>query len=240
MLSNADIAILHAVTLQRKFGQDLTPDDFLIMPREQIRPVRPQISENEIMMASAACSIQVWDAPGDGTYATGGAPIVATGFGNSTGTAQMAGMAIGTLAANAFSKSRARKNAVPRWMDFVPQGTLTVSTFGIYVEDATQGLLCWTWSMIQSVEWQAPSRIVLLLSAPEGSVYIALTSDWAELVYVTWIESAFPQHPQKFLYTTADWAERIRSDLGWDPWTSETVSAVAAPQSQPSNEGSQQ
>ncbi|HCS61035.1 MAG TPA: hypothetical protein DIW46_06520 [Microbacterium sp.] len=232
MLSNADVAVLHAVTLQKKFeGRSYVRSDLEVLPRQSMRPVRPLIANDEVMMASGGCAIHVWDAPGDGSYTASQTPVVGTGFGNSTGTAQMAGLAVGTIAVNMFSASRAHKDAQPRWMDFIPNGALTVSTHGLYIEDATQGLLTWGWNLIQSIEWGGPSRIVFRIATDDGSVQASLASDWAELAYITWIHAVFPDHPQKYLYTTADWAERVRTDLGWDPWTGQPVVAVG--QSEP-------
>lgn len=226
VLSNTDVAILQTLKFQKKLdsGVPLTPADFLLIPHQALRPIRPSMNPpSEKMMASGPCRLLVWGAPGDGSYTTTGVPMVMTGVANRQGTAMMAGAAAATIGMNLMSSSRARRDAQPRWIDNAHQGTLTVSTHGFYVEDYNSGLRQWNWDCIQSIEWQGTSTVDLMIQTQSWAGRVRLVSDWAELVLVTWIAAAFPQHPGKYTWPTQEWAERVRSSLRYDPFTEQPV-----------------
>lgn len=215
-LSNADIAVWQTYWLQRKLdsGESLDREDFRLVPRELLRPIRPMLAEGEWMVASGPCCMRTWEAPGDGTYTTTGVPTVLTGVANRQGTAMVAGAAAASIAMNALSKRKAKKDMQTRWMDFIPQGTMTVSTHGFYVEDYDHGLLRWSWDSLQSVEWRGPSTVELLISNESWTGRVLLQSDWAELLLVSWIHVAFPEHPGKYTWFTQDWVARVQQNMG--------------------------
>lgn len=220
-LSNADIAILQTLNFQKKLdsGAPIARREFLLVPPEVLRPIRPGFNpQDEKMMASGQCRMMTWRSPGDGSYNATGVPTVLTGFANRRGTAMMAGAAAASIGMNLASSKRAKRDAQPRWMDYIPQGMMTVSSFGFYIEDYEHGLMRWGWDVIQSAEWKAPSTVELIMSTPTWSGRVLLISDWAELLFVGWIHAAFPQHPGKHAWVTEDWANRIREVLGIEPF----------------------
>lgn len=220
-LSNADIAILQTLNFQKKLdsGAAIARHEFLLVPPQALRPIRPAFdAQAEKMMASGPCRMMTWRSPGDGSYNAAGVPTVLTGVANRRGVAMVAGAAAATIGMNLLSSNRARQDAQPRWMDYIPQGAMTVSSFGFYIEDYEHGLLRWGWNVIQSVEWKAPSTVELLISTPSWTGRVLLISDWAELLFVCWIQAAFPQHPGKHSWLTEDWANRVRQVLGIEPF----------------------
>lgn len=227
-LSNTDIAILQALRFQKKLdsGNPIAPGEFLLIPRYAMRPVRPSINpQSENMMASGTCRFMTWGAPGDGSYNASGMPVLFTGVANRQGTAMMAGAAATTIAMNLMSSRRAKADMAPRWMDTIPQGVITVSSSGFYIEDPVYGLTTWAWGGIQNMEWKAPSTIELLIPRQQGMDRVLLISDWAELIFIAWVHVAFPQHPGKYTWPTPDWADRVRASLRIDPYTDRTLQA---------------
>lgn len=124
---------------------------------------------------------------------------------------------------NMLGARRAKQDAQQRWMDFLPHGTAIVSTHGFYVESPEHGLLRWDWGQFSSVEWVGPSAVELLLETEEGSARLRFVSDWAELVFVSWVQVCHPQHPGKYTWFAPDWIERVRTLTGIDPFTEQPV-----------------
>lgn len=225
-LSNTDVAILSTLGLQKRLdsGQDLSPEDFQLVPRHMLRPIRPMFDPgSEQMVASGPCRMLVWDAPGDGTYNAAGAPLVFTGLANSTGIAYGVGAAAGTAAMNLMGARRARQDAQQRWMDLIPNGVTTVSTHGFYVESQEEGLVRWDWGQFSTAEWIAPSTVELILETEGTSIRLRLLSDWAELVFVSWVQVCHPQHPGKYTWFAPEWIEHVRNVTGIDPFTEQPV-----------------
>lgn len=196
-LSNAEIAQLQTYRFQRKLDArtGLRPQDWLLVPPQVLRPIRPMINpEREKMMASGPCRMMTWGAPGDGSYTTKGMDGDLDVRGRQ-GAAALAGAAAASLIMNAASARKAKKDAEPRWLDFIPQGTLTVGSHGFYVEERERGPIRWPWASLTAVEWTAPSAIEMSIGTQSWSGRVALMSDWAELVLVGWISAAYPQHP---------------------------------------------
>lgn len=230
-LSNGDIAILHTLGLQKKLdsGRQLSPDEMQLVPRHMMRPIRPSIDTgSEQMVASGPCRIIVWDAPGDGSYNSVGAPMLFTGTANSTGIAYGVGAAAGTMAVNLMGARKARQNAQQRWMDYIPQGTVTVSTHGFYAESQGHGLLTWGWGLFDSVEWIGPNAVEMLMQLEEGTVRLRVLSDWAELIFVSWVQVCHPQHPGKYTWFDPEWVERVRTVTGIDPFTDQPVDEITS------------
>ena len=220
-LSGADIATLHTLNFQKKLdsGRALAREEFQLVPPEALRPIRPSLNpQNEKMMASGPCRMMTWRSPGDGSYSTSGVPMVLTGVANRQGTAMVAGAAAASIGMNLIGSSRAKRDAQPRWMDFIPQGVMTVSSHGFYIEDYEHGLLSWGWDVIRSAEMKAPSTVELVMSTPSWSGRVLLVSDWAELLFIAWVDAAFPQHPGKYAWATAEWASRVREVLKIEPF----------------------
>lgn len=199
-LTNADIARLRTRDLQAEIeSTGGFSTDFGLMPPQLIEFVRPTFPQAEKMLASAPCEMAIWSSPGDGTYYSGdGVPVVATGFANRTGTALALGATAGNLAGHAWNKRKAEKMAQKRWMPFVPQGVLTVSNYGFYI-DHEDGQYGRAWQDLQKVEWIEPSKIEIRTSHGQDQARLQLVSDWAELIYILWIKVvAKGQHPRKF------------------------------------------
>lgn len=215
-LTNADIAQLQTYRFQRKLdaGGGLTPQDFLLVPPEVLRPIRPLINpKREKMMASGPCRMLIWRAPGDGTYTAMGETDHIDKR-DARGVGAVVGFTAANLVMNAAGARKARKDAQPRWMDFIPQGTLTVSSHGFYVEESGRAPIRWPWDRLTTVEWTAPSAIELGIDSGSWSGRVALMSDWAELLLVGWIAAAYPQHPGKYAWITPQWRSRVQAALG--------------------------
>lgn len=218
-LSNADVAVLRALQLQQRLDsqQVISPEEWVLVPRSALRPVRPHFDpRSEIMMASGPSTVFVWDAPGDGSFSPAATPVIATGFANAAGIGMAVGASLGTLGANMIGRHQAELNAQRRWMEF-SIGAITVSTHGVYLEDGTHGLLYWAWSTFDGMEWKSQSCVEALLTTDQGVAQIAINSDWAELVFVLWVQTCFPQHPQKYSWFTVGWLDRVRAALHYDP-----------------------
>jgi hypothetical protein len=230
-MSDSDVAILRALALQKKMdsGTQLTREDFRLVERHQLRPIRSTIdAESEWMVASGACRVLVWDSPGDGSFAPSSSPVVFTGLANRQGMNFAMGAVAGNLAANVLGSRKARRDAQPRWMEYIPYGVVTVSTHGFYVETQDEGLLVWGWGNFDTVEWIGPSAIEMLMHTDQGSVRMRLLSDWAELVFISWVQVCFQEHPGKYSWLTPDWAERVRSTTGIDPFTDRPAAELDA------------
>jgi hypothetical protein len=221
ILSNADIAVLETLRYSRKRDSNLLGEaDLLLVPPQILRTLRPSLDPGtETMMASGMATLQTWRAPGDGSYQVSHVPIALTGFANKTGVKFAAGVTAGSLAMNAFNKHRAQVDSQPRWMGEA-YGPLTVSTSGFYIEDQQGGrLLRWRWDSFESIEWKGQSNIDLLISDEGRNLRLHLNSDWAELILSNWIYICFPQHPGRYSWFQPDWVERVRANLGIDPFT---------------------
>lgn len=193
------------------------------MPREALRPVRPKLDDDELMMVSGDCRMFEWGSPGDGSYDTVRPPVVMTGVANKEGAQIIAGAVVGAIGMNLLNKKRAQKDATTRWMDYAA-GPITVSNHGFYVEES-EGTWCWDYNAIEMIEWRGLSTIELRLSHQNsaGGTYqqrLVVTSDWAELIFVLWIDSCYPQHPGRLTWLDRGWLDRVRAALGVDPLTS--------------------
>ncbi|MCH8562038.1 hypothetical protein LTI14_02215 [Nesterenkonia sp. YGD6] len=198
-MTNVDIARLRTRDLQTRF--DSSSDfsgDFNLMPSHLIEFVRPAIARGEKMVASAPCDMAIWDAPGDGTYYSSGVPVVATGFANRYGTNFMLGTVAGNLAGNAWNRRKAEALSQKRWMAYIPQGMLTISTCGFYI-DHEDGQFWRGWHDLDKVDWIEPSKVEIRTQGAQNQVRFQLISDWAELLYVLWVRTATGgHHPRKY------------------------------------------
>lgn len=84
--TNAQIARYQTNQFQQRLaGGQITQDaDYHLMPYKDIEFVRVR-TQGERLMASAPVMMDVWDAPGDGSYTASGVPIVGTGVANKAG-----------------------------------------------------------------------------------------------------------------------------------------------------------
>lgn len=112
-----------------------------------------------------------------------------------------------------MSKRRAKQDMRPRWL-IESSGALTVSTHGFYMEDNEHGIRRWKWNDLPQLEWKAQSAIEFLVGQTNNRV--RLESDWAELIFVSWIQLMFRDHPQRHAWFTRDWLDRVRA-AGYDP-----------------------
>ena len=207
--SNAAIARRITRDYQQKLesGAALGPEDHLLVPPEQLEYVQPSYDRNsEKLLASSPVRMSAWGAPGDGSYDASGVPIVATGMANRRGTQFAVGAAAGNLAVNAFNRSRAKKNAQPRWMPFIPQGVMTVSSHGFYISHS-EGLFGRNWWAVQDIKLRGPSTIDVVIHDQDLSGRYQIVADWAELIFVMWIIQAADQHPARHTWYKDEGAE---------------------------------
>lgn len=131
-------------------------------------------------------------AVGDGSYQT--STFFAGGFspvGVALGVATLGASAAG----NAARKSRARKAAQATWRPF-DAGQIYVSTHGFYLVPGN-GVLAFGHPSIVQADLGAPGVLLATISMDQGGQeQFAITSMWAELIFVMWARAFCPGHPR--------------------------------------------
>ncbi|QQE49026.1 hypothetical protein I6H91_01395 [Micrococcus luteus] len=194
--TNAQIARYQTNQFQQRLaGGQITQDaDYHLMPYKDIEFVRVR-TQGERLMASAPVMMDVWDAPGDGSYTASGVPIVGTGVANKAGIQFAVGMAAGSMVVNSMAKRKAVKDSQKRWLPFIARGIVTVSTHGFYISHP-EGEAAFMWNDIQNAKVTGPSTVELLF-VNQPTFRFQLRSDWAELIFALWTEAVAPEHPQR-------------------------------------------
>lgn len=115
-------------------------------------------------------------------------------------------------AAGPFTLSESRRAALdamaPRWTE-VDRGILYLSSLGFHLA-TDRGVWSWTWASITAAQMQAAGAVHLLGQGAQGQTSWLLTSDWAELLFVTW---AFACHARHAQLQTGEWLP-----AGWLEW----------------------
>lgn len=110
------------------------------------------------------------------------------------------GIALGaaTLGASAMGnssrKARARREATEQWRPF-DAGHLYISTLGFYL-DPGNGMFAFPYHSLLRADLGGPGVLVVTISMDNGTQQqFAVTTLWAELIFVAWARSFCPTHP---------------------------------------------
>lgn len=163
-------------------------------------------ASGERLWAAGWFVLSDWTAVGDGGWQVSTPVVGGTG-------AVGAGALVGSLIGGAVTKKRAAAqawaDAQPRWVP-VEEGTLFCSGDGFYMH--TPRVLRWHWAAITGANMVGPGTLHFSGESQNGSVSWLLTSDWAELVFVTWALHQHPHHPQLLTgWLPPGWAEHARA-----------------------------
>ena len=132
------------------------------------------------------------------------------------------GMSLGALtlgasaALNAGRKARARQAATPMWRPS-DSGTIYVSTHGYYLANQ-YGFLPFAYDRHVSANLVRPGVIAYDVLMADGSQQrFATSTNWAELIFVTWAMKHCPNHPQlqNLGWLPREFIERIRDAGVW-------------------------
>jgi hypothetical protein len=165
----------------------------------------PSFGPGEVVWASGPFRLLDHRAPGDGTYQENQSFFFATGRGGLAATAAVAA----TRAAGNRSRRRAAEWAAqPRWMQ-IDQGTVYVSSHGLYLH-TVNAVLTWSWTSITAATMVGPGDMHFNGDSVSGPISWILRSDWAELSFVLW---AIARHPQHVQLLTGGWLPP-----GWLEW----------------------
>ncbi|WP_345216788.1 hypothetical protein [Georgenia halophila] len=177
-------------------------------PLELAVSFRPTFSTDEIMMAAGPFDLFNFQPVGNGSYQRGGGLFLGTG---PIGLAATGVFAAARFAGNRSRKKRAEADAVPRWVQ-VDTGQLIVSDRGFYLETRS-GLHSWNYDDINQVEMAAPSHLIMAGTSANGPVRWIIRSDWAELIFVLWVNRFAPRHPQLAdgSWLPPGWVEHVRT-----------------------------
>ncbi|MHB1138047.1 MAG: hypothetical protein ACYC2O_03765 [Microthrixaceae bacterium] len=156
-------------------------------------PFARQVDHSEQMIHWGDYQRSWFGAAGDGSYDS--STFFLGGFG-------AAGMALGaaTLGAsaigNAGRKSRARRDATEMWRP-IDSGHLYVSTHGYYILPSTGGIFCFPQSSLLQADLGGPGVLLATHSMDGGhQSQFAITTVWAELLFVMWAHEYSPHHPR--------------------------------------------
>lgn len=172
---------------------------------EVLAPFPPAAEER--LLAAGSFTLSDWRALGDGSWE------VSTPFVFGTG-ALGVGLVAGSLVGGAVARSRARREAaaaaVPRWVP-IEHGMLYVSRYSFYLH--TPRVLRWQWAHINAANMVGSGAIHFSGDSKNGPISWLLTSDWAELVFVTWALQQHPRHPQLLTggWLPPGWVEHARA-----------------------------
>ncbi|MFC7403595.1 hypothetical protein [Georgenia alba] len=202
--TTADSARLAACRahVELRTGRPLTP------PLDLAVTFRPAFGPDEVMMAAGRFELLNFQAVGDGSYRRGGGLFLGTG---PVGLAITGVVAATTFAGNRSRKKKAQEDAVPRWVK-VDGGQLVVSDRGFYLE-TPRGLHIWNYEDIHQVQMVGAGELLLAGRSASGPVRWILRSDWAELVFVLWVNRYQPNHPQldRGAWLPPGWIEHVRA-----------------------------
>lgn len=209
--TNSDIAVHRTLEFQKRYdaGRGMRREDFQVAPA---RPVRPMLSQDEIMMASAGARLYLWN-NGRDFQAVANPVHMSTIALNKRGQNFAVGSMLGTAAVNVWGRRQAAKTG---W-ELTEQAPLTVSTEGVYLETMAQGVLVFSFDGFQTMEWEGQGRINGFFSQPHWQGRLLIESDWAELIFVMWMSRCHPHHPARYSWFTQDWLDRATQVLGHNP-----------------------
>lgn len=181
-----DAALWHTCEI----ASDLAAGRMPTSTREVLAPFPPRLGPGERFWASGGFDLLRLQAAGDGSYMHSSGMFFATG---AVGLAATAAFAVGQAAGNRSRREAAAAATVPQWT-VVDQGELFVSAFGFYLQ--SQGIWPWQWAAVNGAQMVAPRQVELYGDSEGGPVHWIVTSDWAELLFITWALTIHPRHPQ--------------------------------------------
>ena len=132
------------------------------------------------------------------------------------------GMGLGALTLgasavlNASRKARARQAATPMWR-LSDSGTIYISTHGYYIANQ-YGLLPFAYDGHVSATLVQPGVFQYDMFMADGSQQrFATSTNWAELIFVTWAMKHCPNHPQlqNLGWLPHEFIERVRDAGVW-------------------------
>jgi hypothetical protein len=154
-------------------------------------PFPPQYGPDERLWASGPFQLYELRAPGDGSYVEDGSLFFATGGLGLALTAAFYGV---RKAGNNRRRREAEEALVPRWME-VAAGTLYLGTHGLYMH-SPHGLWPWSWADIEATDMIGPAWMRFTGQGQNGQVTRSIVSEWAELLFVSWVMARRVRHPQ--------------------------------------------
>lgn len=171
-------------------AEELAAGGVVVSAGEVAAPFPPTLGEQQPLWAAGSFTLHEWRAPGDGSWQ----PTQTLAFGTGpVGAGLMIGSLIGGVIANSRARRAAEAAAVPRWMP-IAHGGLYLSHRGFYLH--TTRVLPWDWASITAASMTEPATVHLSGTSEYGPVSWLLSSEWAELLFITWALSRHPRHPQ--------------------------------------------
>jgi hypothetical protein len=128
---------------------------------------------------------------GDGSYQRSSFFLGGLGpAGVALGAATLGLSAIG----NSSRKARARRDATEQWRPF-DAGHLYISTHGFYL-DPGNGMFAFSYNSLLRADLGGPGVLVATISMDNNTQQqFAITTLWAELIFVAWARLLCPTHP---------------------------------------------
>ncbi len=174
-----------------------------------------QLGVDERIFATSDYQRGWYGAGGDGSYRT--STFVAGGF-SPLGVVLGAATLGASIAGNSARKANARRAAEQRWRTF-DVGQIYVSTHGFYLLPSTGGVLAFGLSSLLQVDLGAPGVLVADISMDSGSQeQFAITTVWAELLFVLWARDYCPNHPrlERLGFLPQEFLARVEYAGVWD------------------------
>ena len=154
-------------------------------------PFPPQHGPDERIWAAGPFQLYEFGAAGDGSYVENGSMFFATG---GLGLAMTAAFYGARKVGNDRRRREAEEALVPRWNE-VTAGTLYLGTHGLYLH-SPQGLWPWSWHDIQTTDMIGPAWLRFTGQGQNGQITRSLVSEWAELLFASWVMARRVRHPQ--------------------------------------------
>ena len=193
------------------YVRDLTRVDRL--PQAVRVPFALQLDQGEFVYQSGTYERSWFGAAGDGSYRSSW--LVAGAF-------SPLGIGLGALtlgasaALNSSRKAQATQNATAMWRP-LDSGTIYISTHGYYLENYS-GLLPFGYNGHISAGIIGPGQLQFNVMMADGSQQrFAVSTNWAELIFVNWALRHCPNHPQmqNLGWLPREFIERIRYAGFW-------------------------
>lgn len=172
--------------------------------QEVLAPFPPQFA-GERLWASGPFTLWDWRALGDGSPEIPPTSLIDFALGSAA--------VIKRLFDINRAVRRAAEDSIPRWVK-VASGRLYTSAHGFYfyTDESQPQVYPWPWEGITSAELLGPGSLRFTGTNRHGPVTWLLTSDWSELVFVTWALARHPKHPQLLNgWLPPGWIEHARS-----------------------------
>ena len=156
----------------------------------------PQFSLDEQVLAAGEYDLAWWGAVGNGSYERH--TFIAGGSG-ALGVGLLGATALGSAIGNASRRNQAALDSTGMWR-LVERGIVNISDRGVYLQSPVS-FRPFAWSHIMQADLAAQTVLQFVVQTSSGVEHLALTSDWAELVFVLWALAVHRNHPR--LVTTS-------------------------------------